>query len=331
MKLSVVTTLYHSAPHLEEFHARMSAAVQTITRDYEIILVNDGSPDASLELALALFERDERIRVVDLSRNFGHYKAIMTGLARAGGDRVFLIDCDLEEPPELIAEFQARMVDSGADVVYGVQTKRKGRLFERVSGSLFYSLFNLLSEHRVPRNLITARLMSRRYVKALVEHRDREVFLAGLWAITGFTQIPVPVHKLSTSKTTYSFARKMALLVNAISSFSSKPLVYVFYLGFLISSLATVAAVWMVMRRLFFDTMLMGWPSLIISIWLLGGLSICCIGILGIYLSKVFGEVKDRPYTVVREEYTHHAVTKLRAGSGERPTRVVSKQVPSCE
>jgi len=327
VKLSVVTTLYQSAPHLEEFHARVSAAVRKITPEYEIILVNDGSPDASLDLALALYERDERTRVVDLSRNFGHYKAIMTGLARTEGDLVFLIDCDLEEQPELISEFHEKMMDTGADVVYGVQAKRRGGLIERISGSLFYSLFNLLSAWQVPRNLVTARLMSRRYVRALVQHRDREVFLAGLWAITGFTQVPVTVRKLATSKSTYCFARKAAVLADAISSFSSKPLIYVFYLGFLISALAGTAALWLVIRRLFFNTMVLGWPSLIVSIWLLGGLSICCTGILGIYLSKVFLEVKNRPYTIVREEYRHRGPAKTRAETGERPIRVISRQV----
>lgn len=165
---SIVTTLYHSASHLEEFYLRACAAVEKVVDGYEIILVNDGSPDDSLAVALELCDRDHRVSVVDLSRNFGHHKAIMVGLSQAKGRLVFLIDCDLEEDPELLTEFFKSMADSGADVVYGVQQRRKGSFVERVSGSLFYAIFNLLSTYPVPPNQVTARLMTHRYVTALL-------------------------------------------------------------------------------------------------------------------------------------------------------------------
>jgi putative glycosyltransferase len=303
MNLSIVTTLYQSAPYLPEFHRRMSTAAQRLTDDYEIILVNDGSPDPSLEVALALQSRDERVKVIDLSRNFGHHKAIMTGLVHAEGDLIFLIDCDLEEEPELLIPFHEELKKSGADVVYGVQTARKGRWGERISGYLFYRLFNLLSSYPVPANVLTARLMSRPYVTQLVEHKDKELFLLGLWAITGFHQVPFPASKHSRNPSTYSFRRRLSILVNAVTSFSNRPLIYVFYLGCLISFLALLAALYLIVRRLFFGEYLAGWPSLIVSIWLLGGLTIFCLGILGIYLSKIFMETKPRPYTVIRRIY----------------------------
>jgi putative glycosyltransferase len=303
MNLSIVTTLYQSGPYLPEFHRRMSTAAQRLTDDYEIILVNDGSPDPSLEVALALQSRDERVKVIDLSRNFGHHKAIMTGLVHAEGDLIFLIDCDLEEEPELLIPFHEELKKSGADVVYGVQTARKGRWGERISGYLFYRLFNLLSSYPVPANVLTARLMSRPYVTQLVEHKDKELFLLGLWAITGFHQVPFPASKHSRNPSTYSFRRRLSILVNAVTSFSNRPLIYVFYLGCLISFLALLAALYLIVRRLFFGEYLAGWPSLIVSIWLLGGLTIFCLGILGIYLSKIFMETKPRPYTVIRRIY----------------------------
>lgn len=304
MDLSIVTTLYYSSSYLEEFYARICAAAEQITDDYEIILVNDGSPDDSLDVALSLFERDDRVKVVDLSRNFGHHKAVMTGLAHARGDLVFKIDCDLEEEPELLGEFYAEMVkDSSVDVVYGVQDRRKGGPFERISGGLFYKLFNLLSDHPVPSNLVSARLMSRRYVASLVQHQDREVFLGGIMVITGFKQVSLVVKKHSKGSTTYTLGRKVSLLVNAITSFSNRPLVYVFYLGCAIVFLSSVAALYLIVRRVFFGIFLTGWPSLIVSVWLLGGLTIFCLGVIGIYLSKVFMEVKPRPYTVIRQLY----------------------------
>jgi putative glycosyltransferase len=228
----------------------------------------------------------------------------MTGLAHARGDLVFKIDCDLEEEPELLGEFYADMVkDPGVDVVYGVQQRRKGGPFERISGGLFYELFNLLSHHPVPPNLASARLMSQRYVASLVEHQDREVFLGGIMVITGFKQVSLVVKKHSKGSTTYTLGRKVSLLVNAITSFSNRPLVYVFYLGCAIVFLSSVAALTLIVRRVFFGIFLTGWPSLIVSVWLLGGLTIFCLGVIGIYLSKVFMEVKPRPYTVIRQLY----------------------------
>ena len=137
------------------------------------------------------------MRLLELSRNFGQHKALLAGLARARGRRVFLIDSDLEEEPELLERFAAVFDASGADVVYGVQKTRRGGWFERFSGSLFYRVFNALSDQSIPKNAITARLMSRRYVRCLVKHRDRDVFIDGLWAATGFRQVPLRVTKLA--------------------------------------------------------------------------------------------------------------------------------------
>ena len=303
MNLSIVTTLYHSSAYLDEFYARVCAVAERITDDFEIILVNDGPSDDSLEIALSIFERDSRVRVIDLSRNFGHHKAIMTGLAYSQGKLVFLIDSDLEEEPELLQTFYRELRATKVDVVFGVQQKRKGRLFERVSGSIFFKLFNLLSTHPIPQNAITARLMTRNYVKALVQHRERETMIAGLWTITGFDQMSVPVKKHFKTTSTYDLRRKVSQFVNAVTSFSNKPLVMIFYLGSAILFLSTIAALILIIRRLFFGTLLLGWPSLIISVWLLGGLTIFCLGVIGIYLSKMFIEVKQRPYTIVRQLY----------------------------
>jgi putative glycosyltransferase len=305
MDLSIVTTLYCSAPDLEELYARVCAAAERVTANFEIVLVNDSSPDNSLEIALSLYRKDKRVRVIDLSRNFGHHKAIMTGLAHAGGDLVFLIDSDLEEEPELLEMFYLRLRETNADVVFGVQQKRKGGLFERASGSLFYKIFNVLSTYPIPENAITARLMTRKYVSALVEYREREMMISGLWTLTGFKQVPQPVRKFQRSPSTYSLGRKVAHLVNAITSFSSKPLEMIFYLGCVISFLSAVAAVDLIIRKLFFGALLQGWASLIVSIWLLGGLTIFSLGVIGIYLSKIFIEVKQRPYTSIREVYEH--------------------------
>jgi putative glycosyltransferase len=304
MKLSIVATLYQSAPYIGEFHRRASAAArQLVGEDFEIVLVNDGSPDDSLDIAVALTESDSHVVVVDLSRNFGHHKAMMTGLAHAKGDRVFLTDIDLEEEPEYLIAFADDMHSDSCDVVYGVQEQRKGGRIERWTGQWFYSLFKVLTGLALPENVVTSRLMTRRYVDALLRHEEREIFIAGLWHITGFVQCAHVVQKYSTSETTYTFRRKMSLLVNSVTSFSNAPLVGIFYVGVSISLVATIYIVYLIFNRMFLSRPLSGWTSVMGSIWLLGGLVISFIGIVGIYLSKIYSETKRRPYTIVRQVY----------------------------
>lgn len=301
--LSIVTTMYNSASHLEEFYQRASETAHGLGEEFELILVSDGSPDGSLALALKLREKDSKLRVVELSRNFGHHKAMMCGLKYASGDHVFLIDSDLEEPPELLLDFWRAYQASETDVVYGIQSQRKGNWFERLSGALSFKLFNVLSDVPLPTNVSTVRLMTRRYVDALLEHKEREVCIAGLWQITGFHQTPFLFKKGAKGSSSYSFGAKVALFVNFLTSFSNRPLVAIFYLGTVISAIAGVAATYWIFKVLFLGGFLAGWASLIVSIWLLGGLTIFSIGVVGIYLSKVFIEVKYRPYSIVRSTH----------------------------
>ncbi len=304
MKLSIVATLYHSSKYIEEFCRRVSAAAQQfVGDDYEIILVNDGSPDNSLEIAVGLVKTNAHLVIVDLSRNFGHYKAIMTGLAQTCGERVFLIDVDLEEEPEWLLSFSAQMEQEHCDVVYGVQKKRKGGLFERLSGQWFYRFFNVLTGIALPENTVVARLMTRRYVAALLRHEEREVFIDGLWHITGFAQRPQIIRKHSKGETTYTFRRKMNILIDAVTSFSNAPLIAIFYIGLIIFLFAGAYNVYLIINRYFFEAPPSGWSSVIASVWLLGGLVILFVGVVGIYLSKIFSEVKQRPYTIVRKVY----------------------------
>lgn len=304
MKLSIVATLYQSVPYIAEFHRRTTVvATQFAGDDYEIVLVNDGSPDNSLDLAVQLTKHDNHVVVVDLSRNFGHHKAMMAGLEHAQGRHVFLIDSDLEEEPEYLVSFARQMEREACDVVYGVQEKRKGGWFERWSGELYYSVFNFLSEIDHPRNIVTARLMTRRYVDALLKFQEREMVISCLWVITGFKQSAHTVKKHMTSTTTYSLAKKIEHMTNSITSFSAVPLRMIFYTGLIIFSCALLYTSYLVFHKLFLATPLDGWTSVMISIWLLGGMLISFVGLVGIYLSKVFSETKQRPSTIVREIY----------------------------
>lgn len=303
LRLSVVTSLYKSADFIREFHRRVSEAAAKVTTDWELIMVNDGSPDDSLQIAIELHHRDPRARVVDLSRNFGHHKALMTGLACSRGDLVFVIDSDLEEDPAWLPMFYEAMTSTGAEAIYGVQRSRKGGWFERMSGALFYRVFNKLLTHPFPPNIVTARLMTRRYVDALVQHRDQEVSLAGLCTITGFEQRSLIVDKGTRGNTSYGLRRRMSAFVTAITSFSNRPLLYIFQLGVGVILLSIVAGIVLMYQSMTGRIGVPGWASIMVSIWFLGGVMIFCVGVLGIYLAKVFTETKDRPYTIIRRIY----------------------------
>ncbi|MDC0182978.1 glycosyltransferase family 2 protein [Nitrosomonadales bacterium] len=311
MKLSVVTTLYHSAPYIEELYQRLSAAAREMAGDdFEIVFVNDGSPDNSLELAIKLTEQDSHIVVVDLSRNFGHHKAIMTGLAQAQGERIFLIDSDLEEAPEWLASFEQQMHEEDSDMVYGVLAKRNGGWVEKLTGWFFYRIFRLLTGTEQPDNIATARLMTRRYVQALVAHQERELNIGGLWITTGFRQSMQFVDKNWKGSTTYSLKKKFSHLVNAVTSFSSLPLIFIFYAGLMMSLSAAIFILYLAALYFFIATPPEGYLSVIASVWMFSGLIILFIGMQGIYISKIFAEVKQRPYTIVRQIYYKNYVKK---------------------
>jgi len=304
MDLSIVTTLYYSAPYLEEFYKRITESVKKITDDYEIIFVNDGSPDNSLEVVLDFYKKDHRVRVIDLSRNFGHHKAIMTGLRWAKGDKIFLIDCDLEEAPENLELFYHKhSAQPEFDVIYGIQDVRKGSYFRRLFGELFYIILNFLSGLNINSKMVHSRLMTKRYVKSLLKFRESELFFLGLCYLTGYKQDSVTISTYYKGKTTYTLKKKIALVINAVTSFTDKPLLYIFNIGLVISFISGLFAVYLTIRKIFLGIPVLGWTSLIVSLWFIGGLLSLFMGIIGIYLSRIFIETKRRPFVIIRKIY----------------------------
>jgi putative glycosyltransferase len=321
MRLSVVATLFRSAPYVREFLRRAGEAARRFAGDdYEIVLVNDGSPDDSLTLALELQRDDRHLRVVDLSRNFGHHQAMWTGLKHARGDWVYLLDSDLEENPEWLDLLAAKQRETAVDVVFGVQQARAGGWRSRFAASMFYRVFNALSTVPIPENLMTIRLMSRRYLDALLQHTEANFIIAGLWARTGFAQVSIALPKGRKPTTTYGPIRQLKLLVNSVTAFSEAPLFMVFYLGAGLLASSTLMAAVLIVRWLFFGRMLDGWPSLMVSIWFFGGLCVFCQGILGIYLARVFQEAKRRPVAIVRQ--VHESDVHELEGAANGPLRI---------
>lgn len=300
MNLSIVSTLYGSEDTVADFVARAREAAREHGGSYEIILVNDGSPDDSVARALAMTEDINDLVIVDLSRNFGHHRALLTGIKQARGERIFVIDSDLEEDPDWLTRFSAKMTESGADMVSGVQKTRKGGWFERVSGEAFYRLYERLIALKTPRNPVTARILSRRFADALEAFDERALFLPGLFAYAGFDHVTLPVDKASKGSTTYSVRRRGSLAVDAITSFSSAPMRYVFYLGASVFALSMLASLLVVLLWIFFQRAPSGWTSLIVSIWMLGGLILSAVGVTGLYVGRIFDEVKRRPSVIIR-------------------------------
>lgn len=312
MKLSIVATLYRSSASVAEFHRRAMAQAEAIADDVEMILVNDGSPDDSLDRALALQAADPRIVVLDLARNFGHHKAMMTGLAHARGDLVFLIDSDLEEPPELLTQFYRELLAGDWDVVYGVQASRRGPLFERITGAAFFRLVDLLSDQPLPRNVVTARLMRQTYVRALVAHRDRDAQISHLWVLTGFRQHALEIEKLSLSPSTYSFGHKLGMAVRHLATTSTKLLYLVLYFGATICALSVCFIIYRLVQYLSHGIGVDGYTSLIVSVWFFGGATVLILGIIGIYIATILAEVKRRPYTHLRAIHRAETSPQLR-------------------
>jgi putative glycosyltransferase len=299
MRLSIVTTMYQSAASIAEFHRRASEAARRITDDYEIVMVDDGSPDNSLDIACAIARDDGHVRVIELSRNFGHHKALMAGLDHARGELCFLIDSDLEEDPALLGVFLEKMQSADCDVVYGFQETRKGGLLESAGGKIAWYWIKKLYSVDIPINQCTVRLMRREYVNALLLHRESNTIIGGLWVITGFRQVGFPVVKGHRRQTSYSPLLRLATLINGITSFSTVPLNLMVMFGMIVSFASFAVGVFVILQKLIYNSAA-GWASLIVSIWFMGGMVVFCLGVIGIYISRIFVETKNRPYVIVR-------------------------------
>lgn len=302
--LSIVTTLYNSSSYIEKFYSQACKYAEMLTNDFEIVFVNDGSMDNSLEKAVSIYNQCDHVKVVDLSRNFGQHKAIMTGLMHAEKDYVFTLDSDLEEPMELIVPFAEKMETENSDVVYGVQNSRRGGFFEKFSGSFFYKLYNMLCRVKIPENFTACMLMNRSYVDALVLHKESELFFAGVFFSTGFKQVELKIDKSCDSPTSYTFRKKMEMVFNSFTSFSAKPLYFVFYFSFGILGLTILFLLYKIMMKILYDNVILGYTSIIISIWFFGSLILLVQGIIGIYISKIYMEVKRRPFTIVKKIFS---------------------------
>lgn len=295
MKISVVTTLYRSGPYVREFCERAARAARKFTPNYEIVLVDDGCPADSLRRTLEMRARDKRIRVIELSRNFGQHQALLCGIRHARGDRVFILDCDLEEEPEWLGPFHRKMEEEGCDAVYGIRDRRSGSAFKRLSGYVAWRLFSLLCFPGIGENRATAMYMTRHFAQALLLFPERQVVFLGISLLAGFRQVPLVVHKKARRETSYSLWRRLALFTQIVTSHSNFPLQVIFASGVMILASTLLIVAYLVAQKVFNNMILTGWTSLMVSIWFVGGLLSLFLGIISVYLAAIFLEVKQRP------------------------------------
>jgi len=312
-----------SVDTIEQFYGRVCTALQGVR--FELVLVDDGSTDGSELEMLKLASNDPRVRLVQLSRNFGHQTALTAGLDHARGDAVVMLDADLQDPPELIP----RMLDhwrAGCDVVYAVREQRDGESrFKLATARWFYALFDRLAQVELEHNSGDFRLLDRRALDALLSMRERNRFLRGMTVWVGYRQAAVPYNRdpRYAGKTKYTIPKMLRFSFDAISSFSHRPLQLATLLGFLISTLAFIA-IPVVIALHFMGSYLPGFGSLTIAVLLLGGIQLIAIGLIGEYVGRIYDEVKGRPLYLVRG--------RVNISDHETPTgRTPSAHTPSAQ
>ena len=302
--LSVVVPCYNEEAIISEMHCHLTAVLGEIPAiDFEIIYVDDGSRDATLERLRGLQRADPRVRIISLSRNFGQQMAITAGLAEAAGDAVAIMDADLQDPPEVILDM-LELWRRGVDVAYGVRSGREGEtVFKRWTSKVFYRLMSLISDTPIPLDAGDFRLMDRKVVNAFLAMRERDRFIRGMVPWVGFRQEPILYHRRARAagETKWPFKMMLHLAADGIVSFSFFPLHLATWVGFSAAGLAILGIVYAVFIRIFTDTWITGWATLFIVILFLGGVQLMLIGVLGEYLGRIYAEVKRRPLYLVKE------------------------------
>ncbi len=301
--VSIVAPVYNEETILPELYRRLTAVMDGAGGSYELVLVNDGSQDQSLDVMRDLHAQDPRVKVVNFSRNFGHQVAITAGTDYARGDAVVIIDADLQDPPEVILDMLKRWRE-GYDVVYAVRAEREGETwFKEFTASVFYRLIARITNVDIPMDTGDFRLMDRRVVDAVKRMREQHRFMRGMSSWVGFRQTGVEYVRRQryAGETKYPFRKMLKFAIDGITSFSYLPLQLATYFGFFIAGLSLVGIVVTIILRLSGSTAFFGQASTLVSVLFLGGVQLIFLGIIGEYLGRIYDEVKGRPLYIVAD------------------------------
>ena len=304
MLLSIVVPCFNEDAVLGEFNRSIIAVLEQLAEiTFEIIYTDDGSDDQTPAILRQLQASDPRVRVVSLSRNFGHQLAVTAGLEHASGDAVVIIDADLQDPPEVIPEMIERWRD-GYQVVYGLRAKRAGETtFKRWTAKVFYRFINRLSEIEIPLDVGDFRLLDRKVVDALLAMPERDRFLRGMVSWIGFKQVAVIYDRAPrrAGQSKYPLMKMLRFAVDSVISFSFVPLRLAIWVGFGAIAASILGIVYALVIRLYTTTWVRGWASIFTAVLFLGGVQLITLGIVGEYVGRIYAEVKLRPLYVVRE------------------------------
>ena len=305
--ISVVLPVHNEEAILAELHRSLQAALGPITDDYEILFVDDGSRDCSWQTIQALGRADRRVRALRFSRNFGQHYGITAGLDYCDGDWVVVMDSDLQDRPEEIGRLYAK-AQEGFDVVVARRGRRRDALLKRLTSRLFYSIFSYLTDTHYDSQVGNFRIVSRRVVESFRNVREQLRFFGGIVDWMGFPQAGIPVRhgERFAGRGTYNFRRLWHLAQDIVVAHSDKPLRLVVRFGFLISLVSFGYGVYVVWHALAHRVSVVGWSSLIASVYFLAGIIISILGVIGIYLGRTFAEAKHRPLYIVRDRVGWH-------------------------
>lgn len=303
--ISIVVPCYNEQEVIIETQTRLQKTLAELTNyDYEIIYVNDGSKDKTLEMLSNISQSEKNVKVLSFSRNFGHQLAITAGLDHCKGDAAVVIDADLQDPPYVILEMVKKW-EEGFDIVFGKRRKRDGEsAFKLVTASWFYRFINRLSDVDIPLDTGDFRLMNRKSLDKFLEMREMYRFVRGMVAWVGFKQTHVEYDRESrfAGTTKYPIRKMLRLAADAILSFSNVPLKLATFVGFLTSIVAFGGILYSLYMRLFTNNFVTGWTMLMISILMIGGIILLVLGIIGEYIGRIYGEIKNRPLYIINDK-----------------------------
>lgn len=302
-QLSLIVPVYNEDAVLPDFQTRVYDVLQKMGIKFELIYVDDGSTDNSLQLIKKYSQRPSEVKFLSFSRNFGHQNAIHAGLDHSSGGAVIIIDSDLQDPPELIPRLWEKYI-SGFDVVYAKRTERKGESgFKKFTAKLFYRALRGISDIKLPTDVGDFRLIDRKVVEALKQMPEKNKFLRGQISWLGFSQTEVLYEReeRSAGSSGYSLRKMMRLAIDGITGFSNVPLKLVTFSGIVVSLISFLVILYALIAHFFLETTITGWTSLIITVSFFGGVQLLSIGIIGTYMSRINNDVRNRPLYVINE------------------------------
>jgi dolichol-phosphate mannosyltransferase len=302
MLISVVIPVYNESDLIEDLYKAVMSAMTKFTDDFEVICVNDGSKDDTLLKLQVCHQRDKRFKVLNLSRNFGHQSAYTAGLSYAKGDYVAMMDGDLQDPPELIADMYKCAIDNQSDVVYGRRTERHETFFKKFSIKLFHFIFNKLSNINAPANVGNFSVMNRKALEAFLALEEKNRYLPGLRFFIGFKQDYVDYSRddRTIGEAKMNFSRLLKLALDALFSFSKLPIKICIYLG-MIGIVFTLIGGAVVLYKKLTGEAITGWSSILVSMYFLGSVQLLFMGIIGEYVHRIFVETQNRPVFIVKD------------------------------